>query len=100
MTEQPTNADLLEALEKHSRVLSAHTKEDHIYQTKNDERWDNLPNEIRKIFAEELGKFFKVSGLNTKTFLVTAAVIIGALTVIFGGLKAMLAWFGFSQIIK
>lgn len=56
--------------------------------------------EIKEIVHEALLEFFKSYGLSSKNMIVTAAVIIGSLAVIFGGVKTMLGWIGFSYIIK
>ncbi|AVT83658.1 hypothetical protein [Rhodopseudomonas palustris] len=52
--------------------------------------------EIKALFREALGEFFKETGIMSKSFIVTAATIIGSIVVIFGGLKALLAWLGFT----
>lgn len=61
-----------------------------------------IPNEerIAQIVDETLVTFFTVKGTTVKSFLITTAVVIGAITVILGGLKAILGWLGFSYIIK
>lgn len=96
----PSNADLLDAFHKH-------VDEDKIFQDGTTQvhkamnaRMDTLATkeDVRSIFAQELRTFFKISGMNTKTFIVTAATIIGALVVIFGGFKAFLGWLGFGLI--
>ena len=79
-------------------VLAEHMREDAAFQ-KEMREWRKTVatrNDMREIFAEELKTFFKVSGINVKTFIIGAAVIVGALTVIFGGVKAILGWFGFT----
>ena len=52
--------------------------------------------EMKEIVHAALVSFFTSKGALTKNFLVTTAVIIGALAVIVGGFKAVLGWFGFS----
>lgn len=96
----PSNGELLTVLHKHfeedARFQTDTTK---IHESMN-ARMDTLATkeDVRSIFAQELRNFFKISGMNTKTFIVTTATIIGALVVIFGGLKAVLGWFGFGII--
>jgi hypothetical protein len=87
----PTNADL------QGQINTVHTRLDGI-----DTRLETVPTkeDVRKIFSDELGKFFKGTGNKTKLFLVGAAVVIGSLTVIFGGIKALLGFLGFAYVNK
>ena len=96
----PSNADLLNAFTRHA-------KEDAKFQTDTTDihkamnaRMDTLAtkDDVRSIFAQELRAFFKVTGLNTKTIIITTASIVGSLVVIFGGLKAVLGWLGFTMM--
>ena len=98
----PSNQDILDSFRKHAgedAKFQHETNEVHKAMMK---RMDTLvtKEDVRVIFSEELGKFFKVSGLNIKTIIVTTAMIIGAMTVIFGGIKAMLGWIGFHYLGK
>lgn len=54
--------------------------------------------ELKKLVAEAMTEYFEGTGKMTKNFLITAATIIGALVVIFGGVKALLGWLGFIYI--
>lgn len=54
--------------------------------------------EIKNIVHEALVEFFKSYGLKGKNVLLTAAVLIGAIVVIMGGLKSVLGWIGFTYI--
>lgn len=56
--------------------------------------------EIKEVVGEALVEFFKDYGLQGKNIIVTAAVVIGAIMVILGGLKTMLGWVGFSYMMK
>lgn len=56
--------------------------------------------EIKDIVHEALTEFFTTSGKKTKNFLLAAALVMGAITVILGGFKAILAWIGFSYMGK
>jgi hypothetical protein len=56
--------------------------------------------EIKNIVHEALGEFFASKGKVTKQYLIGAAVVIGSLTVILGGFKAILGWLGFTYIGK
>ncbi len=56
--------------------------------------------EIKHLVHEALAEFFKGYGLLGGNLLYTAAKIIGALVVIFGGFKLFLTWIGFSYISK
>jgi len=51
--------------------------------------------EIKEIVSEALVEFFAAKGLLGKNILLTAATIIGAVTIIFGGFKVLLGWLGF-----
>ena len=79
-------------------TLAEHMKEDAAFQTEMREWRKTVATreDVRTIFTEELRAFFKLSGINTKTFIITTAMIIGALGVIFGGFKAFLGWIGFA----
>jgi hypothetical protein len=101
----PTNADLLAEIHAGKRALENHTADDHKIATAHQKsldalhKWkEELPDMIRAIFAEELKNFFKVTGVNTKTVIVTGGLIVGSLVVIFGGVKSLLAWIGFVSI--
>lgn len=58
--------------------------------------------ELGQIIASEVKKamdaYFADTGRTLKGFLISLAVIIGSLTVVFGGLKAMLAWLGYTYV--
>ena len=110
MPSEPTNTDILDAFHEHA-------EEDHAFQTEQRKtnvdmalfraetegtlaKLEHVPTaeDVRAIFAEELGNFFKGTGSRTKAILVGTAVVIGALTVIFGGFKIILGWLGFNYI--
>jgi hypothetical protein len=55
---------------------------------------------IKELMHASLSEFFEQKGKSAKSILFTIAAIIGALTVIFGGLKTFLAWLGFTYVIK
>ena len=97
MTE-PTNQDLLNAFTTHANDDAVVHAENSAFQSEVHE-WKKTvatKEDVRSIFAEELKSFFKISGVNTKSFLVGLATVIGALVVIFGGAKAALGWLGFT----
>lgn len=118
MTPEPTNADIQSSVDvlveevqtnpSNAELLKAfhtHAAEDKAFQDTTTEihkamnaRMDTLATkeDVRSIFAQELRNFFKITGLNTKTIIITTATIIGALVVIGGGLKTVLGWIGFS----
>ena len=54
--------------------------------------------EVKNIVHEALNEFFKTYGLRGKNLIVTAALLIGALVVIFGGIKSVLGWLGFMYV--
>ena len=54
---------------------------------------------IKQLMHASLNEFFASKGKNAKSILFTLAAIVGALTVIFGGMKTVLAWLGFHYII-
>lgn len=108
----PTNAEILAEVHAGKEALVNHTADDSkiamaqagVNKEVKDSldglhAWkEQLPDIIRAVFAEELKNFFKITGVNTKTVIVTGAVIVGSLTVIFGGAKAILGWIGFSYL--
>ena len=94
-TMQPSNKDIHD-------LIANHIKAD-------DTRFEALgkaitekPNkdEIEEIVINALRVYFERKGTTVKTILIGTAVIVGAITVILGGLKAILGWLGFSYIIK
>lgn len=94
----PSNSDLLDTFVKHAgEDAKFQTDTTEIHKTMN-ARMDTLAtkDDVRSIFAQELRSFFKVTGLNTKTFIITAATIVGALVVLGGGIKTVLGWLGFT----
>lgn len=54
--------------------------------------------EIKAIVHEALVEFFKGFGPIGKNVIVTTAVVLGSITIIFGGVKTLLTWIGFSYI--
>lgn len=60
----------------------------------------NIPNkeEISEIVRDTMKDVLFKTGKSTKAILLTTAVVIGALVVIGGGLKAILGWIGFTYL--
>lgn len=56
--------------------------------------------ELKPLVHEALTEYFEDKGSMTKKVLIGTAVVIGSITVIFGGIKAILGWLGFSYISK
>lgn len=56
--------------------------------------------EIKEIMLETLVEYFEVKGALIKNIVVTGAILVGSLTVILGGGKAILIWLGFSYAGK
>lgn len=56
--------------------------------------------EIEAIVSKVLVDFFTKKGVLSKNILVTAALVIGSLTVVFGGLKWLLGLIGFSYLSR
>lgn len=50
---------------------------------------------IKELLTESLKCFFEKKGKGAKNLLIGAAIVIGSLTVILGGFKAILGWIGF-----
>ena len=96
----PSNADLLTVLHRHFDEDAKFQNDTTDIHKAMNERMDTLATkeDVRSIFAQELRAFFKVTGLNTKTIIITTASIVGSLVVIFGGLKAVLGWLGFTMM--
>lgn len=94
MTE-PTNREIMKALEAHINddLASFQAIRDTITLQTDEER-------IAAIFHKTLTVYFEKKGTSLKTILIGTAMIIGAITVIFGGLKAILGWLGFSYLGK
>lgn len=92
----PTNAEIVHAFELHAGADKAFQDKQELVNEQFLAFKEHFPDIIREVFAEELKKFFKVTGLNAKTVIVTTATIVGALVVIGGGAKAMLGWLGFT----
>jgi hypothetical protein len=59
---------------------------------------DKQREEIKSVVHEALTEFFKGYSIAGKNIVVTTAVIIGSLLVIFGGIKSVLAFIGFSYM--
>ena len=94
-TMQPSNKDIHD-------LIANHIKSD-------DTRFEALgkaitekPNkdEIEEIVINALRLYFERKGTTLKSVLIGTAVIVGAITVIFGGFKSMLAWLGFTYLGK
>jgi hypothetical protein len=56
--------------------------------------------ELKQMMFEVIDSYFRNKGQMGKHWLITAATIIGAVTVILGGFKAILGWLGFQHIIN
>ena len=54
--------------------------------------------EISLIVANAMDCYFKSKGRLGKQIIIGTAVIIGSLTVIFGGFKVILGWLGFTYM--
>jgi hypothetical protein len=52
--------------------------------------------EIKEIVHEALSEFFRGYGMTAKNVIITAAILIASITAIFGGIKTLFAWLGFT----
>ncbi len=107
--DNPSNADL-------KRSFDGHAREDGIFQEAQretnatvekslaaiHERLGHLPtrDEEAQIISEVLGQMFVRNGKLAFHGIVSLSVLVGAVIIIFGGLKTALAWLGFSYINK
>lgn len=57
-------------------------------------------NRIKGIVIEGIDEYFKNKGMTAKQWLITAATVVTAITVIGVSLKTLLGWIGFHQIMK
>lgn len=53
---------------------------------------------IKELMRSSLEEFFTQKGKSLKGLLITIATVVGALAVIGGGMKTILAWLGFTYI--
>jgi hypothetical protein len=113
----PTNAQLLKAIEAQGQAFKDHADEDHRFQ----EHQGKVNNEFLLFKAETEGKLSKLDDIPTreelpdliekamasalkskgKTFYAGFLIlvgIVGGLVVIGGGAKALLGWIGFSYL--
>ena len=117
MTTQPTNQDIqdtVEALVHENDInptngqIAAMVKEQSAHTAKltralfND---DDTPKfvtkeELEVSFDKVFSKYLLTKGGKVKTWLIVSATVVGALMVLFGGVKTVLAWLGFTYIIK
>ena len=95
MQNEPTNKEIMKALENHINddLASFQSIRDTIRMQTDEDR-------IAAIFHKTLTEYFEKKGTSLKTILIGTAMIIGAITVILGGLKAILGWLGFSYLGK
>jgi hypothetical protein len=56
--------------------------------------------EIKGIVHEALTDFFTGYGQTGKQFIITAAIVVGSVTVILGGFKTVLGWLGFTMLSR
>lgn len=61
---------------------------------------DEQKEEIKVVVQEALIEYFEKKGATVKNVMVTVAILIGAVTVIFGGLKEILMFVGFNYVGK
>lgn len=52
--------------------------------------------ELKGLMVEAINEYFEAKGRLSKHWLITIASVIGAVTVILGGLKILLGWLGFT----
>lgn len=92
---EPTNKDIVDLLKNHMDA-------DDVRFVSIEKKIDSRPSddEIEAIVVNALKVYFEKKGTSLKTILIGTAIIIGAITVIFGGIKAILGWLGFSYLGK
>ena len=92
---EPTNQDIIKALDDHMKddLVSFEAIKKTIRDQTDEER-------IAAIFHKTLTEYFEKKGTSLKTILIGTAVIVGAITVILGGLKSILGWIGFNYLGK
>ena len=56
--------------------------------------------EIEIMFTSSLSAYFEKKGTSLKAILIGTAVVVGSITVILGGFKSILAYLGFSYVVK
>ena len=56
--------------------------------------------EIKSLVSEAMVEYFESKGKMGKQWVIGAAVVIGSITVILGGVKTLLGWLGFHLISK
>lgn len=82
------------------RVLAEHMKEDAAFQ-KEMREWSlsvATKDDIGETVVAAIEGYFKTKGKTAYAGLLIAAGIVGALVVIGGGLKSLLAWIGFAYL--
>lgn len=56
--------------------------------------------ELKEMMTDAIDCYFTRKGKTTKHLLITAATVIGSITVILVGIKTILGWLGFTYIAK
>ena len=94
--EKDTLAEIKKELGDVNKWMKNHETEDAKVRAK----VDSMPTreDIEETFRKILKEFFLGAGKWSKATLVTLALVVGSITVIFGGLKALLGWIGFVQL--
>lgn len=54
--------------------------------------------ELKVLVAEAMDAYFISKGRTWKGYVITLATVVGSLVVILGGMKALLAWLGFTYM--
>lgn len=54
--------------------------------------------ELKALVTQAMDDYFAAKGKTWKGYIITLATVVGSLAVIFGGLKVMLAWIGFTYM--
>ncbi len=76
--------------------MAHHEEDDATHFREINERLDKLPDEIHKVIIKSL----LTGGGRVRTGIIVTATIIGSLLVIFGGMKTLLGWLGFTYLTK
>lgn len=100
MSEDVRHKEILAILEKQNEMLKGISSRQDKHEQADTERFESIPNkvDIKEVVEETMKEVFYSGSKWTYRTIIVVAVIFGSLIAIGGGLKMVLAWFGFNRI--
>lgn len=100
MNDDAKHKEIMDVLEQQNQVLKGISTRQDNHEKLDDERFQKIPTteDIEKVVEATMKKVLFSSSKWTYRGIIVIAVLFGSLAAIGGGLKVVLAWFGFSKM--